>query len=125
MEPRLEELPSNIKLKPLDTSIHVSWESVDCSKQYGRLAYTVIVFNSTLNFSKEIAIQTNSSYTITDLIPFTHYSLTILTARNGRYLYNKIHTNNFTLNFMTMPGGKYIIYVTNVYLLITLIKKVL
>ncbi|XP_050510220.1 uncharacterized protein LOC114349462 [Diabrotica virgifera virgifera] len=103
-EPSLEELPTNIKLKPSYTSINVTWEPVNCHKKYGRLVYTVIVSNSTLNFTKEISLQTNTSYEITGLKPYSHYSLTILTARNGRSIYRKVKTTNYTLSFTTLAG---------------------
>lgn len=103
-EPNLEELPSNIQLRASETSIKVIWEPVDCRKMYGRLVYTLIVTNSTLNFSKQISIQTDTSYEITGLEPNTQYNLIILTARNGRNLYNGIKTSNYTLHFSTKPG---------------------
>ncbi|XP_056638820.1 uncharacterized protein LOC130446528 [Diorhabda sublineata] len=103
-EPNLEELPSNIQLRASETSIKVIWEPVDCRKQYGRLVYTLIVENSSLNFSKQISIQTDTNYEIKGLQPNTQYNLIILTARNGRNLYNNIKTSNYTLHFSTKAG---------------------
>nr|XP_023019402.1 uncharacterized protein LOC111508196 [Leptinotarsa decemlineata] len=104
VEPNLEELPFNIQVKALDTSINVSWENVDCSKKYGRIVYTLIVSNSELNFTKEISLQTENSYKIDGLEPYTSYALKIITARNGRNIYRGVHTNTYNLNFTTMAG---------------------
>ncbi|CAG9860166.1 unnamed protein product [Phyllotreta striolata] len=103
-EPTLGELPFPIQLKASDTSIRVSWDPVSCSKMRGRLVYTLIVSNATLNFSKKISLQTDTSYDIEGLRPYTHYSLNILTARNARHLYNGELTTNYTMEFTTMPG---------------------
>nr|CAI5845464.1 unnamed protein product [Callosobruchus analis] len=98
------ELPTNIQVKASEDRVNVSWEEVECQYRYGRIVYDVIVTNPALNFTKTFSIQTDNSYEISGLKPFTQYNLTIVTARNGRSLYNKVNANVISMNFRTLAG---------------------
>ncbi|KAG5891652.1 hypothetical protein JTB14_020070 [Gonioctena quinquepunctata] len=101
VEPSLEELPFNIQIKALDTSINVSWEKIDCSKKVGPILYSIIVGGT--NYSTVLARRIKNSYEIGGLQPNTPYTLEILTSRNERNMYNG-QPNKFVFNFTTMAG---------------------
>lgn len=100
-----EELPYKVQLRPLDSAVRISWEAVNCSQKYGRLVYSLIVSNKKLNFTTNFSLQTDTSYEIGGLKPYTQYTLTILIARNGRNIHHNRYTKTFTFNFTTSAGG--------------------
>lgn len=102
---KLEELPYKVQVRPLDTAVNVTWEPVSCEKRFGRIIYSVIVSNNDLNFTKTLSLQTDTSYQIDGLQPFTKYTLTIIAARNGRNIYQNKFINIFKFNFTTSAAG--------------------
>lgn len=105
MEPTFKELPQKIQLRPSDTAVYVSWQQVPCMSIYGKLIYTLIISNEKLNFTKQLSLQTDSSYKIDGLQSYTPYSLSIITARNAGNIHKGVYTNTVLLNFTTLPGG--------------------
>lgn len=110
MEPTFNEIPQKVKLRPSDSAMYISWEKVSCISVYGKLIYTLIVSNTVLNFTKQLSLQTDTSYQIDGLQPYTPYSLKIITARNAGSIHKGTRTNTMVFNFTTLPGGMLYIY---------------
>ncbi|CAH1965540.1 unnamed protein product [Acanthoscelides obtectus] len=98
------EIPTNIEVRALEDRVNISWQVVGCQHRYGRIVYNVMVTNPSLNFTKKFSIQTDNSYEMTGLQPYTEYNLTIVAARNGKYLYNMVNANVISMKFRTLAG---------------------
>lgn len=107
VEPTYEERPLNIQIRAMDNRVNVTWDKVSCQNRYGRLVYNVVVKNAELNFTKTISLQTDNSYQISGLKPYTEYSLEIITGRNGRSIYNRKNIYSVVYNFTTLAGSEY------------------
>lgn len=101
-----DEIPRKVQIRPLDAGVQVSWEPTTCYQSYGRLIYYLSVFNKT--YSTNFSLQTNTSYKIGGLQPYTAYTLTIVAARNGRNIYQNKYVDTLSYNFTTSAGGLYI-----------------
>lgn len=103
------ETPQKIQIRASDSTVYISWQKVPCTEIYGKLIHTLTVSNDVLNFTKQVSLQTDTSYEIKGLQPYTTYSLSIVTARNAANIYKNVHTNRMVFNFTTLPGGTYFI----------------
>ncbi|XP_060534337.1 uncharacterized protein LOC132706804 [Cylas formicarius] len=103
-EPTFEEVPFNIRVRPLDAAVNVTWDKPGCASTYGRLIYNLAVVDRSNRTQKSIEMQTDNSYLIRGLEAYTPYTLTVTTARNARNLVKGVHLYNVSVNFTTLPG---------------------
>ncbi|CAG9813738.1 unnamed protein product [Phaedon cochleariae] len=96
VELSLEELPSNVGIKPSQKSVNVSWDKVDCSKKFGDLFYQIDVGQ------KEIKVEDSgmdiNQQRIDGLEPNKRYLFTLYTARSAQG-----HSTAYNLKFSTLP----------------------
>ncbi|CAG9766449.1 unnamed protein product [Ceutorhynchus assimilis] len=103
-EPKIEELPIQMHIRPLDSAVNVSWDKPSCNSISGPLIYNLTVWNENLNFTKGLDYQTGTTYLIEGLRPYTKHNLTVATARNARNLMRGSNVNQLTYEFVTLPA---------------------
>ena len=71
--------PENIICSSVEArSLNVSWDEVPCSEQNGPIAgYLLYYTNTTFYDTINIARGENRSYTLTELRPYTNYTVTV------------------------------------------------